>query len=484
MLSRYTTYKNIGNGIWNRAAVPDNDQVVSADNCGSFFSGAGDNGLIKRSLIVGNSLNYNMNGVTRPNVWGADQPVALASYHSSFDLRDNFILNFPAVANEPSGAFNLSDYYLIPVDKGLIRNVNNTLVNSHPGVRTMPSEPHFAFGALWDPHDYWGGTTAQDNYYVFNTPFFTHGQTPSIVAPSPAVSGGVLVTGPFYGVANFVINKANSPYYPLMHLDVNRKDTNMNNVGNWTITQGPDQGLLSNMRHFATHPTGIYDLNFPTVSNVNDLTFEISNMLTTNDYQVVGVEYSGNYLISGLFSTIQYNNQEFGGSIPMPTVSNDETHIYQAVSSLAAVRAAPTGEVYWQDIINNKVWFKIRGGLNTGDPNIPITDDYNLYKRFGMRMFGVAAPLSIEANTFDLDAKNLVLYPNPSSSEISIKWTNFNNLNDDILIANSIGQIIYKKQSQQLSGENMVQIDINNWSNGIYFVKVGKETVKLIKSSN
>ena len=143
MLSRYTTWKNAGSGIWNRATIPDNDQVVSADNCASFFSGAGDDGLIKRSLVIGNSLNYNMNGMTRPTTYGAEHPVGMASYHSTFDIKDNFILNFPALANTLSGAFALGNYYLIPVDKGLVRNVNNTLVNSHPGVRVQPYEPQF-----------------------------------------------------------------------------------------------------------------------------------------------------------------------------------------------------------------------------------------------------------------------------------------------------------------------------------------------------
>ena len=109
-------------------------------------------------------------------------------------------------------------FNIIPVDKGLIRNTNNTLVNSHPGVRTMPSEAHFAFATLWDPNDYWGGTAAQDNYYVYNMPYFTFGQTPTVVAPGPAISGGVVVEGPFYGFANFVISKANSPYILLWNL--------------------------------------------------------------------------------------------------------------------------------------------------------------------------------------------------------------------------------------------------------------------------
>jgi G8 domain/Right handed beta helix region/Secretion system C-terminal sorting domain len=404
MLSRYTTWKNAGRGIWNRATIPDNDQVVSADNCSKFFSGAGDDGLIKRSLAVGNSLNYNMNGVTRPEIYGSDPPVALASYHSSFNIKDNFILNFPPVPNTSSGAFALDDYYLIAVDKGLVRNVNNTLVNSHPGVRILPWEPQFTFATLWDPHDYWGGSPSQDNYYVFNNPFFTYGQTPTVVQPNTTTSGGVVVVGPFYGVQEFVINKANSPWSPYMEIQVKRLNSSLATIGTWAVAEGVEGQLLPNMRHFATHPTGIYELDFPTINNVHDISIRLTNMLTTNDYQVIGMEYNGAYQINGLFASTAWNLGEFGGSVPMPTVNDADTHIYTPVANLAAVRNAPTGEVFWQDRVNNKVWFKVRGGLNEGDPNEPTTTDYNLYKAFNIRAFGTSAPLAVEL--LDFKSKN------------------------------------------------------------------------------
>lgn len=479
MLSRYTTYKNAGHGIWNRSWIPDNDQVVSADNCNSFFSGAGTDGLIKRSLVVGNSLNYNMNGMQRPTTFGADFPVAMASYHSTFDLKENFILNFPANAGSPSGAFNLSDYYLVPVDKGMVRNINNTLVNSHPGVRSMPSELFFTLATLWDPYDNWGGSVSQDNYYVFNTPFFTHGQTPTIVAPNAAISGGVVVVGPFYGVADFVVNKGNSPYYPLMQIDVNRLNNSLATVGSFSVAEGTNGGLLANMRHFSTHPTGIYDLDFPTLQNVNDIAVNISNMLTDNDYQVIGMEYNGNYQINGLFTSRAYNYMDFGGSVPLPS-TNSETHVYQLVSNISSVINSPTGEVFWQDRINNKVWFKVRGGLNPGNGDLSPNADFNLYKNFNLRVYGTFAPLSVNSY-INLNEKSLHVFPNPSSSEITVKWDNMNLSNEDLTIANTLGQTVYTKKTSQSFDENSQKINVNNWSKGIYFIKLKQQTVKFIK---
>ena len=479
MLSRYTTYKNAGQGIWNRAAVPDNDQVVSADNCNSFFSGAGDDGLIKRSLIVGNSLNYNMNGMTRPTTFGADHPVALASYHSTFDLRDNFILNFPAKINTPSGAFRLDDYYLIPVDKGLIRNVNNTLLNSHPGVRTQPQLPSFTFGVLWDANNYWGGNPANQNYYVFDTLFFTAGQTPTIVQPNTATSGGVLVNGPFYGVANFVLNQGNSPWSPLMSIQVNRLNSSLQTVGTFAIDEGVEGGLLQNMRHFATHPTAIYDLNFPTVNNINDFSISITNMLTTNEYQVIGVEYDGNFNIQGLFTTTSHNQMDFGNSVPLPTSNTSNTHLYQMVSNLAAVINAPTGEVYWQDKPNNKVWFKVRGGLNPGDASQNAISDTNLYKAFNLRAFGTFAPLSINSNSIESTA--LKLYPNPTSSEITLEWNSQTDIKQKISILNLLGQEVLSKDDINSNAKNIDKINISALPSGIYIAKIGNISMKFQK---
>jgi hypothetical protein len=437
LLSRYTTWKNSGRGIWNRAAIPDNDQVVSADNCSMFFSGAGDDGLIKRSLAVGNSLNFNMNGMTRPTTYGSNPPVAMASYHSSFNIQDNFIVNFEAVPNTTSGAFALEDYYLIPVDKGLVRNVNNTLVGSHPGVRILPWQPQFTLaGALWDPHDYWGGSPTQDNYYVFNDPFFTYGQPTTVVQPNAATSGGVIAEGPYYGVLEFIVNQGNSPWMPLMEIQVNRLNNSLATVGTWSVAEGSVGQLLPNMRHFSAHPTGIYDLNFPGLNDVHDISVTLSNMETFDDYLVVGMEYNGDYLIDGLFASLDGGYFNFGSSVPLE--NGEYTHVYQPVANLAAVRNAPLGEVFWQDRPNNKVWFKARGGLNPGDSSEPSTANYNLYKSFAVRAFGTYA---LPVELLDFKGRN-------TTTGNALSWTT-------------------------ASEQNNAGFDIEASSDGLHFEKIG-----------
>ncbi|MBK8565881.1 MAG: right-handed parallel beta-helix repeat-containing protein [Saprospiraceae bacterium] len=381
-LSRYTTWKNGHHGIWDRAALPDNFECVSADNCGRFFAGSGANGMIERCLIVGTSLNHLMNGTDRPNFTGEVPPSGVATYHSAFDIRHNIFLEFPAIANTRSGAFATNDYYIRPVDKGQVRNIDNLTINSHTGVKLMADFPHFALsGALHDPHDNWGGGPAEDNYYVYDTPFFTYNQTPTIVQPNAATSGGVLVEGPFYGINDFVVNNNNIDYEDYMEIHVERLDNSLNTIGNWTVEEAQPGWILAHMRHFAAHPSSAYTLDFPTVPEVFDVAVAMENMLTNNDTLILGVQFSGEYAVEELYTTTWHSYMNLNHGI----YRND----YAAVADFASLLASP-GETYWQDATNDRVWVKLVGGVqqwfNPGD--FPPTADEELYRMFRLRLYG------------------------------------------------------------------------------------------------
>ena len=467
-LSDYSVWKNNRGGIWNRSNSPRNHRATSADNRSKFFSGASDNvlsGAIDKTLVIGESLNYNMNGVIIPPNYGAEDPsVAFASYHSTFSIENNVIVNFPAIAGKSSGAFALDDYYLIPVDKGSIRNPNNIIINSHPGVRILPSEPQFTFGVVWDFHNYLGGPANQDNYYVFNNPFFTYGLSTHLPQSNPD-SGGVVVNGPFYGFSNYNVNRINRVYDKIQ---ATRTTYSGIPVGNWVVEGGMYGDLLGNMRHFATHPTGFYYLDFPTIDNINEFALEVSNMTNNNDYQVLSIEYDPNHTIDALFTSIAYNNMEFGNTLPMPT-NNAENRIYQPVASFADVVRAPTGEVYWQDTINSKVWIKVRGGLNSGDPSLSPNHDNNLYKSFVLRAFG--SPSVLSNNQF-LNDNSIKVYPNPTISGI-INITDCNNRKFKLFDIS--GRLV---KTDVILNET---IDISECKTGSYFLQIELDSKIVIK---
>ena len=485
MLSRYCVWKNGSSGIWDRAFIPDNDQAISADNCFQFFSGAGDDGLIKRSLAVGTSLNYDMNGVKIPAGSSAESPVAFSSYHSTFDIKDNLVINFPAVADIQSGAYGTAEYYLVPVDKGLIRNVNNTFINSHPGVKVKPDQPQYTIGTLWDPYDVWGGPANEDNYYVFDTPFFTYGQTPKIILPNTATSGGVIVEGPFYGIKDYVVNKTMGwGNLFLSKIDVNRLNSNLDVIGSMSVPEGTEGQKLANMRHFSAHPSGLYELNFPTIKDVNDLIFNVSNMLTANDYLVLSVEYNRDYKIDGVFASLRNYITEFAPN-ELP-VADKYTHVYKPVSNLNEVKTSTNGEVYWQDRVNNKVWMKVRGGVNPGDPDLSQISDANLYKLFNVRLYGTLSPSTttsvrnIVSKTLDLKA-----YPNPASKLCVIEYNLTEVSTVKIILTDMQGKEIKTFESKSESaGAHTYQFAVENVPAGMYLVKLKinnkTNTVKLI----
>ena len=68
----------------------------------------------------------------------------------------------------------------------------------------------------------------------------------------------------------------------------------------------------------------------------------------------------------------------------------------------------------------------------------------------------------------DLDIKTLVLYPNPTSGVVSIQGAE---LNSDIVITNSLGQVVFKTRSVELT----TQIDLSAYLNGIYTMMISSD---------
>ncbi len=418
-LERYETWKNGAMGIWDRATWVDNYECVSADNCGRFFAGAGVDGVIERCLVIGTSLNHMMNGTGRPNFTGEFVPAGFATYHSTFDIRDNIVMHFPGVANTKSGVFATEDYYIRAVDKGQMRNENNLMIESHPGVKLMAIYPHFALaGALWDPHDNWGGSPSKDNYLVYDTPFYTYGQTPQTVPPAN-VTGGVLLEGPFYGFNDFIINKGNLSWDDLMAIRVRRMNPAMQIVGEWNVNQASPGWLLAHMRHFAAHPSGYYLLDFPGFEEVSDVGLAVENMLDLNDTLIIGIEYSGDYDVTQVYTSTMYHYMDPSHeSIPNSFAYKT---VFEEVNNFNAVRDSEGEAVYWHDQSAGVVWMKIIGGMqHPWNPNdYSPTDDELLYEMFNLRIFGELGPLSADLLEFQAI---------PLGSEVLTNWSTENEM--------------------------------------------------------
>lgn len=361
-LSEATIYKCGHNAFWDRSTWPNTFGFTVADNCGRSFAGAGAEGRIERNLVIGTSLNHEMNGTGRDELGWTDfyrgqagetnpgsVPVAFASYHHTFVAKDNVVVEFPLVAGERSGTFDMGDYYIRALEKGQVRNTDNLLINSHPGHKAKAPDNWYTFSsAVWDPHGVWG---EPGRFLVDDVPFLTHGKDVEVISPSNEAVGAVSVEGPFYSLRGFVlygvgdVYPLNQPYFDLWPIHITRLDDTQNEIDTWSVAGSGPSDLFSHMKDVVTSPSGMYEVTFPSQDNPTNYSMLVDNMLETSDTQVVGIQFDGS-ITNILVGMEAYGNREY----------------YTEVNSLEEVLNS-SGATFWQDETNNRLWAKLRGGI-------------------------------------------------------------------------------------------------------------------------
>src|SRR5690554_334795 len=88
-------------------------------------------------------------------------------------------------------------------------------------------------------------------------------------------------------------------------------------------------------------------------------------------------------------------------------------------------------------------------------------------------IFGTQMSL-LSINSFELNSE-ISIYPNPTSHVLNIKTTN-KNLPDAYVVYNMLGQVIL---THRISTEADLSIDTSSLSNGMYFIKITKESSQL-----
>ena len=83
----------------------------------------------------------------------------------------------------------------------------------------------------------------------------------------------------------------------------------------------------------------------------------------------------------------------------------------------------------------------------------------------------------IFTNVEDLGAKNIKIYPNPTSQNLIIQNDAFNGKAYNIDVYNTLGKLLYNSTSKS----NKIKIDVHSWANGIYFISVNGQRFKFIK---
>ena len=386
-LKGITAYKNKG-ALVNVVTIPDYVEWVTSDNSGVHFSGSGWDGVITRSLVVGYSLN---NLTSYPTDWPGDMPSAFATYHSTFSMRDNTVVNFPFVEGKTSGMFKTIDYYLVGADMGQVRNPNNRMINTNPGYRVPPpnmdglpleNRNWTLAGALWDPNGIWG---LKNNWHVFDVPFLTAAAT--CAKALPAGKNGASCDGQYFGVGDFTTDFDNNRFVFGAPIDVARSDAGGAEIGRWTVGDGAVAPKFGNMRHFAARAGGAYTLRFPGKPLPKHFGMGIDNAYRAGDSFMFAVSFDGTVPVTG-YTVAGYKYSRDHPKTWQPTDPwAPAARYFKPAASLSEVTSS-AGDKIWQDTANNLVWIKFQGGLPY--PNaatlVPGTDDY-LYRTYSVMLY-------------------------------------------------------------------------------------------------
>ena len=387
-LKGISSYKNNDGAFKNVVSLPDYLEWVTADNVGVHFSGAGNDGLIARSLVVGYSLN---NLTPYPNPWTDEKPSAFATYHSTFSMRDNTVVSFPFVVGQPSGMFKTIDYYMIAADKGQFRNQNNRIIGANPGYRVLPpnmdglplNNRNWTYaGALWDPNGIWG---PKSNWHVFDVPFLTVGGT--CAQALPAGLNGASCDGQYYGVGDFQTDFDSSRFLFTSPIEAVRLNSAGSEIGRWTVGDGSVAPKFGGMRHFAARSGGVYTLRFPGKPLPKKFMMGIDNAFRASDSFVFAVSFDGSIPVTGYtvagykFQRDQIKNWQPGD--PWYPAAR----FFKPAASLSEVTASG-GDKMWQDTANNLVWIKVQGGLPYPNAaNLVAGSDEDLYRTYSVELY-------------------------------------------------------------------------------------------------
>lgn len=361
----FTSYKHIqtssGGAFWNNSLLGTYSGFMIADFTGLGVKGASDKCLITDMVVIGISLN-NANPPSNP-----DFPTAgAASYHSQCDLVGNIFVNLPYTPDrDVSGAFSTVDYYIRPVDRGLVRNVDNVFINTHPGSRFMSpnlngTDNYAIAGALWDPHGLWG---PKENYWVFDVPFLTGNTECSPVEPA---GNGMSCKGPYYGINLPRFNGTENANLPLEFV---RQD--LGEAVTWSIGDGQEATKLGTMRHGTAGFNSIISVRSPGLE-AHQVRVQIDNLYRKEDSFIMGLMYTdsqapelvavSNWPGGGFDHLSSYAAWKSGNA---DWASADEGNFWTPLDPVNSMDELKTsdGTKFWFDEANDLVWIRCVGNV-------------------------------------------------------------------------------------------------------------------------
>lgn len=79
---------------------------------------------------------------------------------------------------------------------------------------------------------------------------------------------------------------------------------------------------------------------------------------------------------------------------------------------------------------------------------------------------------NVSISTYDNVKGDLLIYPNPAQSQITIEYDVADTKNTLLEIKNILGQTVYSQKIKNVIGRQIISIDLSGFSSGVYFVSV------------
>jgi hypothetical protein len=90
-----------------------------------------------------------------------------------------------------------------------------------------------------------------------------------------------------------------------------------------------------------------------------------------------------------------------------------------------------------------------------------------------------ANPTSIKNNV--TNNVSFDVYPNPTRGETNLKIDAVVAGNANVIVMNTLGQIVYNKQVELTVGVNIIQLDAKDFANGLYNVMIESNNGSMVK---
>lgn len=210
----------------------------------------------------------------------------------------------------------------------------------------------------------------------------------------------------------------------------------------------------------------------PAGAAINTFTAAINNILgsstATSNVKYCGdpnLSFSTNIIrpYSFNFPTSTLISNDFLLGVTLPTVTGDTAVVFHSGESTHPVSTA------WE-LQSSNTWFPFDDGTN---------NTWNLKSSLAILPKIVCNTSGINEQVNNL-ANNVMILPNPSGGHIQLAFALPTEQTVDIVITNSLGQIMNKGQYGNVSSAAF-DLDLSSYANGVYFITLSNGTEKTVK---